>query len=125
VSAVNEKYALDGIVMYGMLANLFFLACEVFVVFYSGIPEHTAHFIYLYQGSDGKDGLVSGGFIPSPLHRITEYAPTLPELMISTGVYAIGLLCLTILLKMAVHVKNETGEQVAFPQPRSLTRSMR
>ncbi len=45
------------IVMYGMLANLFFLACEVFVAFYSGIPEHTAHFIYLYQGLDGKQGL--------------------------------------------------------------------
>ncbi len=68
----------------------------------------------LFSGTwiDKGLGLISGGFIPSPLHRITEYAPTLPELMISSGIYGIGLLCLTILLKMAVNVKNETGEQV-------------
>jgi molybdopterin-containing oxidoreductase family membrane subunit len=40
------------------LANLFFLLCEVFVVFYSGIPEHMAHFAYLYSGIDGHDFLV-------------------------------------------------------------------
>ncbi|MFZ3044569.1 MAG: NrfD/PsrC family molybdoenzyme membrane anchor subunit [Desulfatirhabdiaceae bacterium] len=144
------------IVMYGMLINLFFLACEMFVAFYSGIPEHTIHFIYLYDGMDGKGnlviwmrlslilmllsgvllvipsirsnhsllgitccmafvgawidkgmGLVSGGFIPSSLHKITEYKPTVSELIISIGIYAIGLLLLTLLIKIAVGVKEE------------------
>ena len=50
--------ALAGIATYGLLANLFFLLCEVFVVFYSGIPGHIAHFTYLYFGIDGHDFLV-------------------------------------------------------------------
>ncbi|MFH0996597.1 MAG: hypothetical protein V1844_14035 [Pseudomonadota bacterium] len=70
--------------------------------------------LMLFSGTwiDKGMGVVAGGFIPSPLHRITEYVPTLPELMISTGVYGIGLLCLTILLKMADGVKKELGEQL-------------
>ncbi len=53
-------------------------------------------------------GLISGGFIPNPLHQITEYAPTLPELTITLGVYAIGLFILTVLYKIAVTVREET-----------------
>lgn len=54
-------------------------------------------------------GLISGGFIPSPLHEVNEYLPTLPELAVSFGVYGIGMLCLTVLLKMAVSVKKEVA----------------
>ena len=50
--------ALARIATYGLLANLFFLLCEVFVVFYGGVPGHMAHFIYLYSGIDGHDFLV-------------------------------------------------------------------
>ncbi|MGD9138273.1 MAG: polysulfide reductase NrfD [Desulfobacterales bacterium] len=50
--------ALAKIATYGLLANLFFLGCEVFVVFYSGIPEHKVHFQYLYVGLEGHDALV-------------------------------------------------------------------
>ncbi len=50
-------------------------------------------------------GLVIGGFIPSPLERITEYSPTLPEVLITLGVWAIGFLILTVLYKIAVSVK--------------------
>ena len=146
------------IVTYGLLGNLFFLLCEVFVVAYSHIPEHMDHFVYLYLGLDGASslvpwmrisllsmvtaqflllipavrnssgglaagcalvftgiwidkglGLVTGGFIPTPLHEVVEYTPTLAELLISLGVYAIGGLCLTGLLKIAIGVKRETG----------------
>jgi molybdopterin-containing oxidoreductase family membrane subunit len=55
-------------------------------------------------------GLVVGGFIPNPFEGITEYAPTIPELMISVMVYATGLLVLTVLWKVAIGVKKETGE---------------
>ena len=54
-------------------------------------------------------GLVVGGFIPNPFERVVEYAPTGPELMITLGVWAIGLLILTILYKVAVGVKEETA----------------
>jgi molybdopterin-containing oxidoreductase family membrane subunit len=147
---------LGKIVTYGLLANLFFLGCEAFVVFYSRIPAHMDHFLYLYAGLKGHNGLVpwmqaslvlmvtaavllvipatrnrlgilvaacvmvfigtwidkgmgliAGGFIPSPLHQMTEYAPTVPELVISIGVYGIGGFLLTILLKVAVGTKRE------------------
>ncbi len=54
-------------------------------------------------------GLVVGGFIPNPFDTITEYAPTIPEIMISVMVYATGLLVLTVLWKVAIGVKKETG----------------
>ncbi len=50
--------AIGVIVTYGLLANLFFMLCEVFTVFYSNMPEHKAHFTYLYMGLDGKGVLV-------------------------------------------------------------------
>lgn len=52
-------------------------------------------------------GLVVGGFVPSPLEKITEYWPTLPETLITLAVWAIGFLVLTILYKIAVTVKEE------------------
>ncbi|MEE9557212.1 MAG: hypothetical protein V3V76_08130, partial [Candidatus Adiutricales bacterium] len=50
-------------------------------------------------------GLISGGFVPSPLEHITEYMPTIPELFISFMIYAIGLLVLTMLYKITLSVK--------------------
>jgi molybdopterin-containing oxidoreductase family membrane subunit len=52
-------------------------------------------------------GLVVGGFVPSPLEKITEYWPTLPETIISIAVWAVGFLVLTVLYKIAVSIKEE------------------
>lgn len=52
-------------------------------------------------------GLVVGGFVPNPLHKITEYWPTVPEVLISLGVWAAGFLILTLLYKIAISVKEE------------------
>jgi Ni/Fe-hydrogenase subunit HybB-like protein len=52
-------------------------------------------------------GMISGGFVPSPLHHVNEYMPTLPELAITLGVWAIGFLVLTVLFKIAASVKEE------------------
>ena len=142
------------IVAYGLTANVFLLMCEVFVVFYSGIPSHMDHIKYLYVGLHGRGalvpwmwtsvfcmllavallvipvtrknnvilifscilvfigtwidkglGMIAGGFIPSALHHVTEYVPTVHELVISAGVTAIGLFILTILFKITISVK--------------------
>lgn len=142
------------IVAYSLIANIFFLVCEVFVVFYSNIPSHIAHIKYLYSGYHGHNalvpwmwtsvfcmvlsifllvipatrqnhtilifscilvfigtwidkglGMIAGGFIPSSLHHVTEYAPSLHEIIISAGVTAIGLLILTVLYKITISVK--------------------
>jgi molybdopterin-containing oxidoreductase family membrane subunit len=54
-------------------------------------------------------GIISGGFVPNPLHHINEYIPTGREIMISLGVWATGFLVLTALFKIAVTVKEEVG----------------
>ncbi|HWR02159.1 MAG TPA: NrfD/PsrC family molybdoenzyme membrane anchor subunit [Chlorobaculum sp.] len=50
-------------------------------------------------------GLVIGGFIPTPLDAIVDYMPTLTELSVTLGIWSIGLLVLTVLLKVAISVK--------------------
>ncbi len=52
-------------------------------------------------------GMISGGFVPNPLHEVTEYAPSLPEIGITLGVYAIGALVLTVLYKIVIGIKEE------------------
>jgi molybdopterin-containing oxidoreductase family membrane subunit len=55
--------------------------------------------------------LVVTGYIPSPLETITEYSPTIPEMGITLGVWALGFFILTILYKVALSVREqEAGE---------------
>ncbi|HOS06652.1 MAG TPA: polysulfide reductase NrfD, partial [Syntrophorhabdaceae bacterium] len=51
-------------------------------------------------------GLVISGFVPSPLGEITRYIPSTHEIAITVGIYAIGLLILTALTKIAISIKN-------------------
>jgi molybdopterin-containing oxidoreductase family membrane subunit len=53
-------------------------------------------------------GLVVTGFIPSPLETITDYTPTGPEIAISVGIWALGLLMITMFYKIFVSVRTET-----------------
>jgi molybdopterin-containing oxidoreductase family membrane subunit len=52
-------------------------------------------------------GLVIPGFIPSQLGEITEYTPTLLEIFITAGVWAMGGLVLTLLFKVVVSIRQE------------------
>jgi CRP-like cAMP-binding protein len=49
-------------------------------------------------------GLVVPGFIPTPLGAIVEYTPSLNETLICFGIWAFGLLCYTVFLRMAVPI---------------------
>jgi molybdopterin-containing oxidoreductase family membrane subunit len=152
----EQIQSLSKIVAYAICLNVFFFLCEVFVVFYSQIPEHMDHFKYLFTGLHGHGalvpfmwtsmalmgsaivllvpaafrknptvltvacilvfigtwidkglGMISGGFVPNPLHHVNEYIPTGPEIAITIGVYATGFFVLTILFKMAISIKEE------------------
>jgi len=147
------------IVTYGLIATIFFLLVEFFTVFYSGIPEHLAHFQYLFFGLEGYGklvpymwtsiilsivalvllinpvtrkkegilaiaciavfiaiwidkglGLIVPGFIPSTTGAIFEYWPTVPEALITLGVWAVGFLILTVLYKIAISVKESAQD---------------
>jgi len=53
--------------------------------------------------------LIIGGFVPSPLEHVTEYAVTGYEFLITLAVYAIGVLMLTVLYKTALGVKKSVA----------------
>ncbi len=55
----EQIQSLAKIVAYAICVNVFFFLCEVFVVFYSQIPEHMDHFKYLFVGLYGK-----GAYVP-------------------------------------------------------------
>ena len=152
----EQIQSLAKIVAYAICVNVFFFLCEVFVAFYSNIPEHMDHIKYLFVGLHGHGayvpwmwssmalmvlgiiltvnpatrknegvlavacvaiflgtwidkglGMIAGGFTPSPLHEINEYIPTVPEVFIALGVWALGFFVLTALFKIAVGVKEE------------------
>ena len=49
--------------------------------------------------------LVVSGFMPSPLGTMTGYTPTLPEILISAAVWAVGALMITVFYKIALSVR--------------------
>lgn len=49
-------------------------------------------------------GLIIPGFIPSTLHEIVEYTPSLVEWKVTAGIWAFGFLLLTVLLKLIAKV---------------------
>jgi len=154
----EQIQSLAKVVAYAITVNVFFFLCEVFVVFYSNIPEHMDHLKYLFVGLHGHGvlvpwmwasmilmvvsiillvnpvtrknetvlvvacitvfvgtwidkglGMISGGFVPNPLHHVNEYVPTLPEILIAIAIWAIGFLVLTALFKIAVTIKEEVA----------------
>ncbi len=65
--------------------------------------------VFLGTWIDKGMGMISGGFVPSPLHHVNEYMPTFMEVIITIGVYAVGFLVLTALYKIATGVKEEVA----------------
>jgi molybdopterin-containing oxidoreductase family membrane subunit len=49
-------------------------------------------------------GLIIPGFIPSTLHEIVEYAPSVVEWKVTVGIWAAGLIVLTLGLKLVMNV---------------------
>ncbi len=52
-------------------------------------------------------GLMTGGFVPNPLEKVVEYWPTVPEALITLGIWALGFFILSVLYKVAISIKEE------------------
>ncbi len=61
--------------------------------------------VFLSLWIDKGLGLIVGGFIPSPLGSVAEYFPTFPEILITLGIWALGLLLVTIFYKITLSVR--------------------
>jgi len=56
--------------------------------------------VYVEKGM----GLIIPGFTPDPLGEIYQYAPSITELRVAAGVFSIGFLVFTLMLKVAVPI---------------------
>ncbi len=63
--------------------------------------------IFLSIWIDKGLGMVVTGFIPSPLGEVASYWPTIPELMISLGIWAIGFFIITVFYKVTLSLRRE------------------
>lgn len=54
-------------------------------------------------------GLIIGGFVPNMFEEVNPYWPTMPEALITLGVWSIGFLVLTFLYKIAITVREQTA----------------
>jgi molybdopterin-containing oxidoreductase family membrane subunit len=94
-----------------MWTNVGLTLCCVTALLIPKIRNQEKYLIYIVLGVIAAIWIEKGvamvvtGFIPSPLGLINEYAPTLPEITITVGVYALGFLLLTVLYKIVVDVR--------------------
>lgn len=63
--------------------------------------------VFLSIWIDKGLGMIVAGFIPNPLGQTVMYAPTITEIMVSVGIYSIGILIITGLYKIALSVRNQ------------------
>lgn len=61
-------------------------------------------------------GLIVAGFVPSTLHELVEYAPSLVEWQVVAGVWAVGLMVFTVAVKTALPALQV---QLSGPETRS------
>jgi molybdopterin-containing oxidoreductase family membrane subunit len=126
----EARHKLRLIMTYAMTANVFLALMEVFTAFYSGIPEHAAHYspwtwlsggmalaalamalgrsryapaaVFASLAIDKGVVLIPAGFIPSPAGSVTPYIPTAVELGIVLAIWCVGAMLVTVLFRVAI-----------------------
>lgn len=66
-------------------------------------------------------GMIIPAFVPSTLHEIVEYRPSLAEWKITAGIWALGLMIYTLLIKITIDVhsrklRDATGARTIAPE---------
>lgn len=62
-------------------------------------------------------GLIVPGFVPSTLHEVVEYTPSATEWKVTWGIWALGLMVLTVALKIALPVLSGRSRAPGVPAP--------
>ena len=116
---INAKYLFFGIDGHNALVPWIWAAIGVNVVATTALMIHPIRrnpqwlmpacaLLFLSIWVEKGLGLVVPGFIPSPLGEIVEYTPSLVELGVTLGIWALGMFVLTVLVRVALPI--ELGE---------------
>lgn len=106
-------FGLDGkTVLVPWMWSYIILALLALVLLLTGVTRRSEKFLALTSAAivvsmwiDKGLGFVIPGFIPSTTANVFEYFPTVPEMFIAFGVWAIGLLVITVLYKIVVSIR--------------------
>jgi molybdopterin-containing oxidoreductase family membrane subunit len=89
---------LSVIMTYAMVINVFLVLMEVFTAVYSSMPEHLAHFEYLYLGLDGKNALTPWMWLSSILAVVTLILLLNPKTRRNESILAVA--CVTLFVSL-------------------------
>lgn len=96
-----------------MLASSFFAIVALILLIFPSTRKNESTLaiacaaVFLSLWLEKGFGFILGGFIPNPFGKVVEYWPTMIEVLITIGVWAIGLFILTVLYKMAIKVREK------------------
>ncbi|MBW2297994.1 MAG: polysulfide reductase NrfD [Deltaproteobacteria bacterium] len=94
---------------YGLMLTAIILLVNPITRKNEGVLAVACVAVFIGTWIDKGLGMISGGFVPNPMHHVVEYAPSIPEILITLGVYGIGALILTVFFKISIGVKEEVG----------------
>ena len=110
------------IVTYAMIANVFFVALELFTALYSDMPHHEHHFAYMFLGYGGGAKLVPFMWLSVSLAAVSLVLLLFPKFKESDGF--LGLACLAVFLSLWIDkglgmvitgfIPNPVGEVVEY-----------
>jgi molybdopterin-containing oxidoreductase family membrane subunit len=98
-----------------MWTSSIFAAVSLLMLIFPGIRKKegllalACVMLFISLWIDKGFGLIIGGFVPNPFEEVHTYWPTMPESVITAGVWAIGFLVLSMLYKIAISVREQTA----------------
>jgi len=98
-----------------MWTSTVFAAISLFMLWVPAIRKNEVTLVlacimlFISLWIDKGFGLIIGGFVPNPFEEVHTYWPTMPETIITIGVWALGFLVLSMLYKIAITVREDTA----------------
>ncbi|HEX6314142.1 MAG TPA: NrfD/PsrC family molybdoenzyme membrane anchor subunit [Gemmatimonadaceae bacterium] len=113
---INARYLFFGLDGHGALVPWIWVAIGLNVVATVGLMIHPLRraprflipacaILFISIWIEKGFGLVIPGFVPSPLGEIVEYRPTMIEVLVTLGIWALGFFVLTILVRVALPIE--------------------
>lgn len=123
---INARYLFFGLGEHRALVPVIWIAIAMNVVATVGLMIHPLRrdprflmpacaTLFIAIWIEKGFGLVIPGFIPSPLGEIVEYRPTMIEVLVTLGIWALGFFVLTILVRVALPIEMGSSRSPLLP----------